>query len=238
MALRLMTQLSVVLLLLTLPTTRRSMSVRSVFTKRARIAITNYAFLAFSDITYLSLLPVVFAVPVKNGGLGFSPRTIGVILGLQGIVTSLFQACFFAPLHRRFGNKKIYVTGYICYLFLILLLPVLHTLATLEMTRTVWVALALLLVFSCPAFTAFSCMAIYVNSSAPSKDSLGTLNGISQTIIAIIRAIGPAAATSLFSLSVEKNILGGYCVYAILLGMIFVGIGASRWLKDEGRAYQ
>ncbi|EUC58978.1 MFS transporter [Rhizoctonia solani AG-3 Rhs1AP] len=218
--------------------TRRSMSVRSVLTKRARIAITNYAFLAFSDIAYLSLLPVVFAVPVKNGGLGFSPRTIGVILGLQGIVTSLFQACFFAPLHRRFGNKKIYVTGYMCYSFLILLLPILHTLAALEMKRAVWVALGLLLAFSCPAFMTFSCMAIYVNSSAPSKDSLGTLNGISQTMISIIRAIGPATATSLFSLSVEKNILGGHFVYAILLVTVFVGIGASRWLKEEKRAYE
>ena len=82
------------------------------------------------------------------------------------------------------------------------------------------------------------CMAIYVNSSAPSKDSLGTLNGISQTIISIIRAIGPAAATSLFSLSAEKNILGGHLVYVILLGMVFVGIFASRWLKEEKRAYE
>ncbi|CAE6472936.1 unnamed protein product [Rhizoctonia solani] len=219
--------------------TRGSVPVSSVLTKRSRIAITNYAFLAFSDIAYLSLLARSFYYIINdNGGLGFSPRTIGTILGLQGIVTSLFQACFFAPLHRRFGNKKVYVTGYICYSFLIMLLPTLHTLAALEMKRTVWATLGLLLAFSCPAFTTFSCMAIYVNSSAPSKDSLGTLNGISQTMISIIRAIGPATATSLFSFSVEKHILGGHFVYAVLLGTVFVGIGASRWLKEEKRAYE
>ncbi|KAJ1311926.1 hypothetical protein OPQ81_010386 [Rhizoctonia solani] len=216
---------------------RRSVSVRSVLTKRARIAIANYGILAFSDITYLSLQPVVFAVPAKNGGLGLSPREIGLILGLQGIATGLVQACCFAPLHRRFGNKKIYVTGYLCYSLLILSMPLLHALAVSEMKRATWVVLGFVIVLSCPAFMTFSCMAIYVNSSAPSKDALGTLNGISQTIISVIRAIGPATATSLFSLSVEKNLLGGHLVYAILLGVVFLGVFSSQWVKEEGRAY-
>ncbi|CEL60262.1 Protein ZINC INDUCED FACILITATOR-LIKE 1 OS=Arabidopsis thaliana GN=ZIFL1 PE=2 SV=1 [Rhizoctonia solani AG-1 IB] len=217
---------------------RRTVSVQSVLTKRACIAITNYAFLAFSDITYFGLLPVVFAVGVNNGGLGFSPREIGLILGLQGIVTGLVQVFFFAPIHRRFGTKGIYVTGYLCYSLLILSLPIMHALAAMRMKWAVWVLLGLHIAVSCPAFMTFSCVAIYVNSSAPSKDSLGTLNGISQTTISIIRAIGPAAATSLFSLSVEKNILGGNFVYAVLLGMSCMGTYASRWLKEEKRAYE
>ncbi|KAG8688287.1 hypothetical protein FRC11_005719, partial [Ceratobasidium sp. 423] len=196
------------------PPARRSVSVRSVLTKRACIAIANYACLAFIDITYGGLVPVVFAVSVKDGGLEFSSRAIGIILGLQGIITGLVQVFFFAPLHRRFGNKRLYVTGYMCYSLLILSLPIMHTFAVLEMRRTIWVILGLHIALSCFAFMSFGCVAIYVNSSAPSKDSLGTLNGISQTIISTIRAIGPATATSLFALSVEKKILGGYFVYA------------------------
>ncbi|CAE6475066.1 unnamed protein product [Rhizoctonia solani] len=220
------------------PQPRRSVSIRSVLTGRARIAIANYAFLAFTDIAYLGLLPIVFAVSIQDGGLGFGPRTIGLVLGLQGIITGLVQVFFFAPLHRRLGSKKLYVTGYSCYCLLILSIPVMHTLAALEMRRTLWAILGLHVILSCPAFMAFSCVMIYVNNSAPSKDSLGTLNGISQTIISIIRAIGPATATSLFSLSVRKNILGGNFVYAILLGMSCVGVYASRWLKEETRAYE
>ncbi|KAH7345486.1 major facilitator superfamily domain-containing protein [Rhizoctonia solani] len=217
---------------------RRSVSVRSVLTKRACIAITNYACLAFTDITYLGLLPVVFAVSVKDGGLGLGPRAIGLILGLQGVVTGLVQVFFFATLHRRLGSKRLYRTGYLCYTLLILSLPIMHALAVLEMRRAIWIVLGLHIALSCPAFMAFSCVAIYVNSSAPSKDSLGTLNGISQTIISIIRAVGPVAATSLFALSVDKNILGGNFVYAILLGMSCMGLCASRWLKEVKRAYQ
>ncbi|KAJ1311927.1 hypothetical protein OPQ81_010387 [Rhizoctonia solani] len=219
------------------PRRRRSVPIRSVLTKRACIAIANYASLAFTDITYCGLLPVVFAVSVQDGGLGFGPRAIGLILGLQGIVTGLVQAFFFAPLHRRFGSKRLYVIGYLCYSLLILSLPIMHGLAVLEMTRAIWVVLGLHIALSCFAFMSFGCVAIYVNSSAPSKDSLGTLNGISQTVISIIRAIGPATATSLFALSMEKNILRGNFVYVMLLGASFMGLCASRWLKEVKRAY-
>ena len=35
--------------------------------------------------------------------------------------------------------------------------------------------------------------------------------------VSIMRAIGPAAANSLFSLSIEKGYLGGYFVYYVLV---------------------
>ncbi len=67
---------------------------------------------------------------------------------------------------------------------------------------------------------------MYITASAPSRRSLGATNGLSQTTVSIARAIGPALSTSLFSYSVQHNILGGYGVYALmtilsLLGLIF-----------------
>jgi multidrug transporter EmrE-like cation transporter len=76
-----------------------------------------------------------------------------------------------------------------------------------------------------------------VANSAPSKSSLGTLNGISQTTISVIRAIGPATATSLFAVSVDKNLLGGWFVYAVLTGINVLGLVANRWLTEEKRGY-
>jgi hypothetical protein len=80
-------------------------------------------------------------------------------------------------------------------------------------------------------------MAIFVTSAAPSKTSLGTLNGISQTTVSVIRAIGPATATSLFAVSIEKHLLGGWFVYAVLTTVNVAGLAASRWLKEERRAH-
>ena len=57
---------------------------------------------------------------------------------------------------------------------------------------------------------------MYVTASAPNKRSLGATNGLSQTTVSLARAIGPALSTSLYSFSIEYNVLGGYGVYAAL----------------------
>ena len=56
---------------------------------------------------------------------------------------------------------------------------------------------------------------MYITTSAPNKRSLGATNGLSQMMVSISRAIGPAMSTSLFSFSVENNILGGFGVYVL-----------------------
>ncbi|KAM6504167.1 hypothetical protein JOM56_001110, partial [Amanita muscaria] len=47
----------------------------------------------------------------------------------------------------------------------------------------------------------------------PNKSSLSATNGVAQMVV---RAIGLGLATSLFALPLQKNLLGGYAVYAAL----------------------
>ena len=54
---------------------------------------------------------------------------------------------------------------------------------------------------------------MHVTESAPNQGCLGAVNGLAQTAVSTARAIGPALSTSLFSFSVQYNILGGYGVY-------------------------
>ena len=54
---------------------------------------------------------------------------------------------------------------------------------------------------------------MYVTTSAPNRRSLGAVNGLGQTLVSLARGVGPALATSLYSLSVEENMLKGYAVY-------------------------
>jgi hypothetical protein len=63
---------------------------------------------------------------------------------------------------------------------------------------------------------------IFITSSVPSPSSLGATNGLSQTLVSFARAVGPALATALFSLSVERNYLGGYAVY-LFWGLVSLG---------------
>ena len=80
---------------------------------------------------------------------------------------------------------------------------------------------------------------MYVSYAAPNKRSLGVTNGIAQTMVSIQRAIGPAAATSLFAFSLDHNILGGNFAYVLLLVSVWAGLGlaihlpTSMWTHDN-----
>lgn len=74
---------------------------------------------------------------------------------------------------------------------------------------------------------------MYVTSSAPTKSSLGAVNGISQTVVSMTRAIGPAMATALFSFCAEKQLLGGYAVYVVFGLMTVGGLVVADMLPEE-----
>ena len=65
---------------------------------------------------------------------------------------------------------------------------------------------------------------MHVTESAPNRGSLGAINGLAQTAVSTARAVGPALSTSLFSFSVQYNILGGYGVYTTLTSVAGLAI--------------
>jgi len=67
---------------------------------------------------------------------------------------------------------------------------------------------------------AFNCTLMYIMAAAPNRRSLGALNGLAQTTASIMRAIGPASATSLFAFSVQHNFMGGYGIYVVVILMV------------------
>jgi hypothetical protein len=84
---------------------------------------------------------------------------------------------------------------------------------------------------------------IYVRTAAP-EGALGATNGLAQTSISVVRAIGPAASTSLYALSVQYNILGGWFVYLVLTIIAVGALGASvrlpenLWTSEEENAHE
>ncbi|KAG9095475.1 hypothetical protein FRC07_011096 [Ceratobasidium sp. 392] len=178
----------------------------------------------------------MFAAPVSNGGLGLSPRSIGLVLGLQGVMTGIVQVLCFAPIHRRLGSKRLFVMGSASYICLTLNLPVMNVLARRDVWWAVWTVMGVSILLACLALMTYGCVNILITSAAPSKSSLGTINGISQATVSVMRAIGPATATSLFALSMDKQLWGGWFVYAVLMGVNVAGLVASWWLKEEKRA--
>jgi hypothetical protein len=74
---------------------------------------------------------------------------------------------------------------------------------------------------------------MYISTAAPNKRSLGTINGIAQTMVSIQRTVGPAAAASLFAFSLEKKILRGNFTYVVMLAVVCVGLGVAMQLPEK-----
>lgn len=224
---------------------------RALLVPRVLIAAGNYATLSLLDIAFRAVQPLFFATPTELGGLGLDPPRIGNILSVYGVVNGLFQVFFFADLHDRFGSKAIYSASVASGIPAILTFPLLNALArTQGFGWMVWsligVQLALSMVMNLgfcellsvihgPAVlidASIACIFIYIAAASPNRASLGATNGIAQLLVSIMRAIGPASATSMFSISI-KTPEHALFAYYYLLFLVFVGIGASLLLPRK-----
>ncbi|KAM6495126.1 major facilitator superfamily transporter [Amanita muscaria] len=184
------------------------------------LSVCNYFCIALMEIAFISLLPLLMSTPVEFGGLGCSPAIIGYVLGALGAYVGVVQIVFFSKLVRRFGERRIFIMGVLTMAINSLLLPLISSITRKNgVTWVVWCLLAFVLALKAVLDMSFELtyrIFVYVNTSSPSKSSLGATNGVAQTMVSVARAIGPGLATSLFALSLEKNQLGGYAVYAVL----------------------
>ncbi|KAM6504162.1 Major facilitator superfamily domain containing protein [Amanita muscaria] len=201
----------------TLTNDEKPLPLHKLLTYPVVLSVCNYFCIALMEIAFISLLPLLMSTPVEFGGLGCSPAIIGYVLGALGAYVGVVQIAFFSKLVRRFGERRIFIMGVLTMAINSLLLPMISSITRKNgVTWVVWCLLAFVLALKAVLDMSFGCIFVYVNTSSPSKSSLGATNGVAQTMVSVARAIGPGLATSLFALSLEKNLLGGYAVYAVL----------------------
>jgi len=211
----------------------KPLPLRSLLIPRVFIAAGNYATLSFLDIAFRAVQPVFFATPLELGGLGLDPPQIGNILAIYGVVNGLFQIFFFADLHDRFGSKTIYSVSMAAGIPMIITLPILNAMARVQgLSLMVWVIVGLQLALSVILNLAYACVFIYIAAASPNQASLGATNGIAQLSVSVMRAIGPASATSMFSLSI-KNPHHAWIVYYYLIALVCMGICMSLLLPRQ-----
>ncbi|KAG1781009.1 major facilitator superfamily domain-containing protein [Suillus placidus] len=205
--------------------------IRALFVRRVLVATGSYAGIALIDIAFRTVQPVFYSTPISLGGLGLDTPTIGTILAVQGIVNGVMQPLAFARLHDIIGAKKLWLFAVTCTLPMIALLPALNTLARSSgVVQSVWYLVALQIVLvGCTNF-AYVISFMYITAASPNRASVGATNGFAQVIVSVIRAVGPAAANSAFSISIEKQYLGGNLVYCVMAGMVCMAMGVGALL--------
>ncbi|KAG8988373.1 oxidation resistance protein 1 [Tulasnella sp. 427] len=103
--------------------------------------------------------------------------------------------------------------------------------------------IAAMIVTKCAAGVVFAyvelelrCNMILVSQSAPSRTSLGAVNGVAQMVASSMRAVGPTLATILFAISTDPHYhaLGGQLIWVYMLFLALFGVYASSKVQ-EGR---
>ncbi|KDQ11871.1 hypothetical protein BOTBODRAFT_34961 [Botryobasidium botryosum FD-172 SS1] len=216
-----------------------STSLRDLLTKNVLVALLNYALLALLDISFTAVQPLFLATPRNAGGLGLGPAKIGTILGALGFANGVVQVLCFSRAVRLLGARNLYAIGMSCYALMFSALPVMHAMARTapegELPRSVWAVLGAQLALCIMANMASGCISIFVVASAPSRHAMGATNGLSQTLISLVRAIGPAGATSLFALTIDQKLLGGFLIYAVFVAITAVAVSASTLLPKHAK---
>ncbi|GAA5798147.1 hypothetical protein HPULCUR_003547 [Helicostylum pulchrum] len=190
----------------------KSGSLRNV-TKASIIVIINYSLYGFHAMVFDEILPLYFTAPVYAGGLGVSLPEFAGLLSFLGISQLIFQFGVYPRMTRQFDVLVL------CRVALFIFIPVYIIFPELSVYRewalsqlldgtTNWTfrfgyAFVLILRFfaSCVSFTGLTIM---VSTSATSE-VLGTVNGISQSCLSLVRALAPTLGGTLWSYSLKDG---------------------------------
>ncbi|TQV98746.1 hypothetical protein V2A60_007549 [Cordyceps javanica] len=189
---------------------------RDVFPRPVIINIMSYGILAFHTMTFDQLFPVFLSTsppehPVQKlpfkfvDGFGLDTKTIGVIMSVQGLYSLFSNYLVVAPVTRRLGSLRLFRLIAFSYFSLYLVTPYLVLLPdSLRMP-----AIYLLVIWKCTFATmAYPSNAILLANSAPSKEVLGTINGIAASTASLCRALGPTVSGFLYALGLQTGYSG------------------------------
>ncbi|TBU63114.1 MFS general substrate transporter [Dichomitus squalens] len=214
----------------------RPLPFKRLLIPRVIVPAANYAFLAIVDITLRAIQPVFYSTPVALGGLGLNPQQIGYILSFYGTVNGVTQIFLFSRVNDRFGSKRVYLVGLASVLPVFAMFPFINELARLEgLTPMVWGLVVCQSLMGIIINFAYGAVFIFITASSPNKASLGSVNGLAQMVVSLMRTIGPATANSLFSLSIdqEHHYMGGYFVYYALSALVLVAVWVGTLLPKD-----
>ena len=143
-------------------------------------------------------MPVFLSEPVSRqtvslpffftGGFGYSSKTIGFMLSVQGVYSMITQLFVFPYAARNFGTLKTFRTVILVWPLLYFIVPYTVLLPPLFQKPAVYACLLCKITFQVIAFPS---NAILLTNSAPSSLVLGTINGVAASTASLARALGP-----------------------------------------------
>lgn len=178
--------------------------------------------------TFDQLLPVFLSTappkhPVNElpfkfvDGFGLETKTIGVIMSIQGIYSLFSNYVIVAPVTRKLGSLRLFRILALSYFALYFVTPYL----VLVPEKFRMPAIYLLVIWKCTFSTmAYPSNAILLANSAPSKQVLGTINGIAASTASLCRAMGPTLSGLLYALGLRTGYSGLAWWFSAIVSMV------------------
>ncbi|KAH7929785.1 MFS general substrate transporter [Leucogyrophana mollusca] len=229
------------------PPPAETMSVGKLLSMPIISALASSGFALSFIATSFDVVFVLFCYsPVSTGGLAFSASQIGYSLATAGAIAAAIQLFIMSYLLRTFDCAKMYNFCMGLWPYTFALLPVLNLIArsgldetTGELNATtislLWIGIAVVLGISKVGALAYSLSMILIKENAPNSASLGQTNGIVQFTMCLARSFAPFFVSSLFALSIDNNLLGGYLWVVLMVAFSFLGTTVSHKISENSK---
>ncbi|KAH8157551.1 hypothetical protein CIB48_g10696 [Xylaria polymorpha] len=213
---------------------------RQLLNRTTVVLLATSLIFQLSNSSFNSLYPV-FASGKEPTGRNLHADVIGVALSVAGVFTIFFQLFLFRPLKGRVGNVGTYRGSLIGFAVTMALMPFVGYVDSKPPfgfgNSKIWlyVELGIILVIkNICAVGGLSCVMLLITNSAPSRASLGTLNGIAQTLSAAGRSVGPFLSGALFTASTHVRPKGEVLAWGLFAGIALIGWLATYAIRGHG----
>ncbi|EED22277.1 MFS multidrug transporter, putative [Talaromyces stipitatus ATCC 10500] len=218
------------------PKRSRRVGFKNALTKPVVCVIVGYGILAYHSVSFDQLMPIFLSTPPSEkdidlplkftGGLALSTKTIGYMLAVQGIYSLFAQIFLFPFLVNQLGALRSLRLAMFIWPPIYFAVPYLILLPSTLQKPAAYVALLSKITLHVICFPGIS---LLLANTIPSKNVMGTVNGLASSVASLSRALGPSITGLLHS----QGLRSGYSIIAWwALGIVCV-IGAIESLFME-----
>ncbi|KAJ2279552.1 hypothetical protein EV176_001457 [Coemansia sp. RSA 451] len=207
-------------------------SMLALLTPTCRRVLTINVLMCLAISMYYHIYSMFAASPPRDGGLGFNTQGIGISLAISGLVVIYLQLVAYPKLVQKYGTLRCCQIGLLGMVPVFFAIPFLSLLsarveqlvanrvpvdllvsqswmspAGLEYGMLWFLLLALLLARMVGDILAFTSINLIVSNIAPTKTTLGAMNGMQQFSSTCTRIIGPMLSGTLWGWSIKHKMV-------------------------------
>eukprot|EP00200_Dunaliella_tertiolecta_P013041 CAMPEP_0202392632 /NCGR_PEP_ID=MMETSP1127-20130417/92481_1 /ASSEMBLY_ACC=CAM_ASM_000462 /TAXON_ID=3047 /ORGANISM="Dunaliella tertiolecta, Strain CCMP1320" /LENGTH=773 /DNA_ID=CAMNT_0048995161 /DNA_START=24 /DNA_END=2345 /DNA_ORIENTATION=- len=167
------------------------------------------------------LLPIYSSSPVTHGGLDMEEKDLATLLTVYGVMLMAYSAWGYPLLQRALGTLFVARLGLVAAMVTCALLPLAHT-ALSEGVLLSYVVLYVGMAIKAFAQSSSFTGSIVMVNAAPHASQLGTVNGIGQTMAALVRGLGPALGGIMWAASLSFKHAGQQAFPFTLVALVAI----------------